>query len=998
MYNTIKYSEEMATARMEDPRGADSPNWRPEADGESTPGVRPAEEQAVTDMTVTSLLWSGVRAVTAPFWSCLGHRGTTLEDCVEDIVITGGEHSESDCQSAYKQMNATSFIDQTDSATQNGGSRFPGRPRGPIAESSANAKLTRNWPEAAPTGEPRPDGGYSAKAAAAPSWTVTHSAPVLSQPISLWDPPLISTRGSGFQLCPVGMNPAERSAGEATALLPKVVPAAGVVCGKKGYFARKAAARNRLGLAPKAEPHPVGDKGTKAVAAPSRTERGAASIKGHPIPLWDPPIIATTGGGFQLCQTRAELNQGVADNPTPVDHSCGTSSQNRPVLKVAPTKTMACSPDVNKMVSTQPYAVPGGVLVIRVAGAETVVGLCLQCRLPGGTMGTAARCPQCGTQYLWPMPTFVPIQTNDPPGDTARLSAESPGALWTKSADPGEWGSEPVNTAGSEEHGAIGQATDREKRRRSPRSATPSTLNVDSSDEGPKELSSTLVWLVAVSCGGNGVKRPLTGSDSGRSRVSPVERRPERRSPSVPGVGGTSGDGRSTPNLRTGKDSPCFYQAPVLTLAEEGPCQARTAHVGAGGLPDILVQEEIPHGGPSQDGGTSASGGDVVSGGGSGAAGRRSPTLRRSGSGSRSTRKTRSQRRTEEGETQPAVSPLSSTGQSDNGERVGTTRLPTAYPYAQPHALDNAPVTCSWGSSSSLGVSEGSLGVGENRTGERLGSFASEGGSRGGGQLGHVSKSRWVPEEADVQSEEMPKHERWSRPRSAGISGVCSWAGTDEGDSLESGPERPRETRWWAPLFEGYVRWMDRTRFLLEKDDVVDYWWAKGEFTPAERKKELQFRWFLIGRNENEPMGPDMLSDPVDADEPLSWVLPGRAGNANLTRCSRAERAITAKYKYSHGLEYPYVPEPLMQEIEVNRDQWLRETIEEYMVNKGGAITGSKAEERIEHLIRVWSIGRSVYKHKVVYRPERGLLRSYSVTVLDMGGREVKKPDPRHYY
>ncbi|XP_075427854.1 meiosis 1 arrest protein [Ascaphus truei] len=138
------------------------------------------------------------------------------------------------------------------------------------------------------------------------------------------------------------------------------------------------------------------------------------------------------------------------------------------------------------------------------------------------------------------MPTFVPIQTNDPTGDMARLSAESPGALWTKSADPGEWGSEPVYTVGSEEHGAIGQATDREKRRRSPRSATPSTLNVDSSDEGPKELSSTLVWTVAVSCGGNGVKRPLSGSDSGRSRVSPVERRPERRSPSVPGVGGSS--------------------------------------------------------------------------------------------------------------------------------------------------------------------------------------------------------------------------------------------------------------------------------------------------------------------------------------------------------------------------------------------------------------------------------------------------------------------------
>ncbi|MEE6521334.1 hypothetical protein FKM82_019473 [Ascaphus truei] len=42
-------------------------------------------------------------------------------------------------------------------------------------------------------------------------------------------------------------------------------------------------------------------------------------------------------------------------------------------------------------------------------------------------------------------------------------------------------------------------------------------------------------------------------------------------------------------------------------------------------------------------------------------------------------------------------------------------------------------------------------------------------------------------------------------------------------------------------------------------------------------------------------MGPDTLSDPVDPDEPLSWVLPGRAGNADLTRVSRAERAIIVK-------------------------------------------------------------------------------------------------------
>ncbi|MEE6506139.1 hypothetical protein FKM82_007543 [Ascaphus truei] len=191
---------------------------------------------------------------------------------------------------------------------------------------------------------------------------------------------------------------------------------------------------------------------------------------------------------------------------------------------------------------------------------------------------------------------------------------------------------------------------------------------------------------------------------------------------------------------------------------------------------------------------------------------------------------------------------------------------------------------------------------------------------------------------------------------------------------------------------------MDRTRFLIRREDVVDYWWAEGEFTPIQRDRELQERWFKIERREIEPMGPDIISDPVDPDEPLSWVLPGRAGNAELTRISRAEMAIIAKYKASHGLEYPYVPEPLMEEIEENRDRWLREAIEKYMINKGSAIIGKKAEDRIDHLMRVWSIGRNIHKHRVTYRPERGLPRHYHVTVLDMGGREVRKPDPSHYF
>ncbi|MEE6528555.1 hypothetical protein FKM82_031026 [Ascaphus truei] len=87
-----------------------------------------------------------------------------------------------------------------------------------------------------------------------------------------------------------------------------------------------------------------------------------------------------------------------------------------------------------------------------------------------------------------------------------------------------------------------------------------------------------------------------------------------------------------------------------------------------------------------------------------------------------------------------------------------------------------------------------------------------------------------------------------------------------------------------------------------------------------------------------------------------------------------------------------------MDEIEDNRELWLQETIELYLTNRGSDIVGKKAEERIDTLMRVWSIGRNVHKHRVTYVPERGSPRHYYVTVLDMGNREVRKPDPDHYF
>ncbi|MEE6519354.1 hypothetical protein FKM82_031113 [Ascaphus truei] len=124
-----------------------------------------------------------------------------------------GEHDGFACQSAYKQSKATSTVKEIGNANQNGGSRFPGRPRGPSAENSANAKVADSWPGLAPKREPHPVGGSGAKAVAAPSRTVTGSEPVLGHPVNLWDSPQIFTRGRGLYLCQARPELSEGGAG-----------------------------------------------------------------------------------------------------------------------------------------------------------------------------------------------------------------------------------------------------------------------------------------------------------------------------------------------------------------------------------------------------------------------------------------------------------------------------------------------------------------------------------------------------------------------------------------------------------------------------------------------------------------------------------------------------------------------------------------------------------------------------------------------------------------
>ncbi|MEE6525907.1 hypothetical protein FKM82_026221 [Ascaphus truei] len=201
MYDQNEHSNPMAAARMEDPRGAEGPKWRTEADGESAHGVCAGEEQA-TEATFVSLLWSGAKAVAAPFLSCLGSRGNTPEDTEEDIVVMCGEPVEIECQSACQRLNATSTFKETDGANQNGGSRFSGRPRGPVAENAANAKIAESWLGLAPTEKPHPAGKFGAKAGAAPSGTVTDSEPLPGDVTNRPGVPSVPAVGhSSYSLC-----------------------------------------------------------------------------------------------------------------------------------------------------------------------------------------------------------------------------------------------------------------------------------------------------------------------------------------------------------------------------------------------------------------------------------------------------------------------------------------------------------------------------------------------------------------------------------------------------------------------------------------------------------------------------------------------------------------------------------------------------------------------------------------------------------------------------
>ncbi|MEE6519830.1 hypothetical protein FKM82_017581 [Ascaphus truei] len=169
------------------------------------------EEEPATEETFVSLLWNGVKTVLVPCMACLGPWGTDSEDSEGDSVVKWEARNGLARHSTYKQSNATLTMNLIDSAIQDGGSRVPGKPGGPVAENIANAKSAESWPGVAPTERPRPVGGYGAKAGAAPTWTVTSSAPVLGQPTIARNQQAVQTTSASTSIGDYGLQTRTRA-------------------------------------------------------------------------------------------------------------------------------------------------------------------------------------------------------------------------------------------------------------------------------------------------------------------------------------------------------------------------------------------------------------------------------------------------------------------------------------------------------------------------------------------------------------------------------------------------------------------------------------------------------------------------------------------------------------------------------------------------------------------------------------------------------------------
>lgn len=98
-------------------------------------------------------------------------------------------------------------------------------------------------------------------------------------------------------------------------------------------------------------------------------------------------------------------------------------------------------------------------------------------------------------------------------------------------------------------------------------------------------------------------------------------------------------------------------------------------------------------------------------------------------------------------------------------------------------------------------------------------------------------------------------------------------------------------------------------------------------------------------------------------------VLPGRGRPRELTRLSRFQRNVQRRVAEEWGLDYPYIPENVMQVVEDSRDQWEDELVWNYLhVPRPLRTPESDLWMRFQDIKKEWKLGRAIHKDRVLVK------------------------------
>ncbi|MEE6521032.1 hypothetical protein FKM82_019027 [Ascaphus truei] len=161
------------------------------------------------------------------------------------------------------------------------------------------------------------------------------------------------------------------------------------------------------GLAPNPDPLQKERSGAKAESPPTCAVTGRQTKPRHTERGSAPPLVSTRGRGH--CKSQSEAS-------TP--EKAGTGSEGEELhfclaFKERGADKLNCSTPKQTMLELNmtTFQFPGGFLVVELDGREYLRCLCIHCRTPGPAPSTKARCPQCGTFYLWPTEPWPMLKT-----------------------------------------------------------------------------------------------------------------------------------------------------------------------------------------------------------------------------------------------------------------------------------------------------------------------------------------------------------------------------------------------------------------------------------------------------------------------------------------------------------------------------------------------------------------------------------------------------------